>query len=476
MQQPFELARGENESVVLVFEHMFDYHGSMDPLAAIDTAREGVASLAAADWDAVPPAELPAVMVELERVRAQLDAVRLEVADRLEQTGAAAEVGWASTKDFLTTVCGGRKGTGGGLLRLAAGLRDLPGVRDALDEGWLSMDKARVIVQRVAQLPRVEEVLRAAERTLLDRAHDLDATDLDRAWPDVVDQIDPDGRLLGHDQDQPRRERAAHAARFLGFTPDELGGVWCKGYGTAEDTELVKATLLPLAAPQTTEPGSCGGVSPDLGAGQRGTSCPEAGCAHDGRDPREFGARMWDALVELCRRTQTTDVAPTTHGARPRLTVTVDHDKLRDGLHAAGRLPDDQSLSAAAVRRLACDADIIPVVLGGRGQVLDVGRTQRLVTTAIWLALIARDRHCTFPGCRRLPAACDAHHVVHWADGGPTSLDNLALLCRRHHTVVHQTAWRLIIDPHTRRPTWHPPPRTRDDRLTWVVTPPYRAA
>ncbi|WP_395659780.1 DUF222 domain-containing protein [Nocardioides sp.] len=448
----------------------------MDTLAAIDAARRGVGSLLAVDWDDVPPAELPAAMVELERVRAQLDAVRLEVADRLEHTGAAGEVAWASTKDFLTTVAGGRKGTGGGMLRLAAGLRDLPDVRQGLVEGWLSMDKARVIAQRVAQLPRVEEVRRMASRSLLDRAHDLDATDLDRAWSDVVDEIDPDGRLLGADDDEPRHERAAHRARFLGFTPDEVGGAWCKGYGSAEDVELVKATLLPLAAPVTTEPGSCGGELAHLAAGRRGTRCPEDGCAHDGRDPREHGARLWDALVELCRRAQTADVLPVTHGARPRLNVHVDLDRMRQGLHAAGRLPDDQSLSATAVRRLACDADIIPVVLGTAGQVLDVGRTQRLVTTAIWLALIARDRHCTFPGCRRLPAACDAHHVVHWADGGSTSLDNLALLCRRHHTTAHQTAWRLEIDPHTRRPVWHPPPRTGDGRVTWHVTPPYRAA
>jgi hypothetical protein len=185
---------------------------------------------------------------------------------------------------------------------------------------------------------------------------------------------------------------------------------------------------------------------------------------------------MWDALVELCRRAQTAEVLPETHGVRPRLTVTVELEALRSDLGAAGKLPGDQSLSAAAVRRLACDADIIPLVLGSQGQVLDVGRTQRLVTTAIWLALIARDKHCTFPGCKRLPNACDAHHVIHWADGGPTSLDNLALLCRRHHTMVHHTAWRLEIDPETRRPRWHPPPRRGDGRITWIVSPPARAA
>ncbi|WP_395658440.1 DUF222 domain-containing protein [Nocardioides sp.] len=447
---------------------------------AITTAVEGVgaavAALVGVDWDEVPAGELPGVMVELERVRARLDAARLEVADRLETSGATVGLGWASTKDFLTTVSGGRKGAGGGLLRVAAALRDLPDVRDGLADGWLSEPKARVIARRVGQLPRVEAVRAAAARVLLDKARDLDATDLDRAWPDVIAEIDPDGRLLGRELDLPRAERAAHHARFLGFSPDELGGVRISGYADAESVEEVKAALLPLAVPVPTDPGACGGIAPDLPAGRRGTTCPDPGCTHDGRDPREPGARLWDALVETCRRLQGADLVPTTHGVRPRLTVTIALDDLRGRLHATGRLPGDQSLSAAAVRRLACDADLIPLVLGTHSQVLDVGRTRRLVTTAIWLALIARDRHCTFPGCHCLPSACDAHHVIHWADGGPTSLDNLALLCRHHHTVAHQTAWTLTIDPVTRRPAWHPPPRTGDGRITWHLTPPYRAA
>jgi hypothetical protein len=311
---------------------------------------------------------------------------------------------------------------------------------------------------------------------LLEKARDLDATDLDRAWPTVIAEIDPDGKLLGVQRDLPRSERAAYQARFLSFTPDEIGGVWIKGYGDAEGAEELKAALLPLAAPVPTEAGSCGGVPVDLPAGRRGTSCPDPQCAHDGRDPREAGARMWDAMLELCRRAQAADVLPETHGVRPRLMVSVELEALRREVGAAGQLPGEQPLSATAVRRLACDADIIPIVLGSQGQVLDVGRTQRLVTTAIWLALIARDRHCTFPGCRRMPSACDAHHVVHWAEGGPTSLDNLALLCRRHHMMVHNTAWRLEIDPETRRPVWHAPPRRGDDRITWRVSPPIRAA
>lgn len=442
-------------------EHLFDYDVAMRISDALGTTRAGLLDLHAVAWDEVDPEDLPDVAVELERLRSQLDAARLRVADLLEQTGAVGERGWASTKDFLTAAAGGRKGTGGGMLRLAERLRDLPSVQAALADGWLSEQKARVVAARVALLPRVPELRDAAERALLRRAVDLDATDLDRSWRDVVKELDPDGALLGQQSDLPRAERAAHHARYLGFTPDELGGVWCKGYGSVEDVELVKAVLMPLAAPVTTAPGACGGVPGDLTTGRRATPCPESGgCCHDGRDLRDFGARLWDALVEACRRLQGVDVLPQSHGAGPRVAVTVQLEPLLDGLaEVAGTFPGGQPMSAQAARRLACDAELIPVVLGARSEVLDVGRAQRLVTPAIWRALVVRDQHCAFPGCQRLPEACDAHHVVHWADGGPTSLDNLALLCRRHHTIVHQTAWRLEIDPVARRPVWHPPPR-----------------
>ena len=92
------------------------------------------------------------------------------------------------------------------------------------------------------------------------------------------------------------------------------------------------------------------------------------------------------------------------------------------------------TISVAALRRLACDAEIVPAVLGSHGEVLDVGRTQRLVTNGIWKALTLRDKHCRFPGCRRMPLACDAHHLHHWADGGDTSLDNLVLLRLSHES------------------------------------------
>ncbi|WP_121253333.1 HNH endonuclease signature motif containing protein [Nocardioides ferulae] len=457
----------------------------MSHSSALDAAAGAVSELVGVDWSQVPAGELPKVAVVLERMAAQLDAVRLAVAGEVEATDAAAAHGWASAKDFLTAVAGGHKGAGGGMLRLQRRLRSLEATRTALAAGELSVAKARVIANRVSQLPRDEKVRAEAERLLLARAAELDATDLDHAWPAVVAELDPDGELTARDLSLDRRERAAHNARFLAFTPDQLGGVKIRGYASLEEVELVKAALFGLSAPQTTTPGACGGAPREVDrAGSLATPCPDPVCAHDGRDPREFGVRLWDALVEGCRRLQTARVLPQSHGAGPRLLITLNLEDLRGQLtnqptdrldlrgRLGGHLAGGEPLSAGAVRRLACDAELIPVVLGSASEVLDVGRANRLVTPGIWRALVARDRHCAHPGCRRPPDACDAHHIVHWADGGPTSLDNLVLLCRTHHTLTHHTAWTVSIDPTTRRPVWTPPPAIDDtDRCTRFFPP-----
>jgi hypothetical protein len=94
---------------------------------------------------------------------------------------------------------------------------------------------------------------------------------------------------------------------------------------------------------------------------------------------------------------------------------------------------------------------------------LDVGREQRTVTAGQWAALVVRDRGCAFPGCTRPAEWCIAHHIVHWADGGPTDLDNLVLLCGYHHRVVHHSGWQVIMAA-DRHPQFLPPPWVDPDQ------------
>ncbi|MFB9234884.1 DUF222 domain-containing protein [Plantactinospora siamensis] len=133
------------------------------------------------------------------------------------------------------------------------------------------------------------------------------------------------------------------------------------------------------------------------------------------------------------------------------------------GRFGVGLLDSGLRLSAATVRRLACDAGILPAVLGGQGQVLDVGRQRRLFTGPLRRALVLRDRGCAFPGCDRPPRRCAGHHIQHWTDGGETALHNAVLLCGYHHRVVHRGEWtvRLAADGHPefRPPHWVDPER-----------------
>ncbi len=143
--------------------------------------------------------------------------------------------------------------------------------------------------------------------------------------------------------------------------------------------------------------------------------------------------------------------------------VTADFDVLKQQL-GAGRLDTGESVSPAMVRLLACDARILPLVLGGAGQVLDAGRSRRLVTGPLRRALVVRDGGCTFPGCDRPPRWCDAHHITPWSEGGATALDNLALLCGFHHRAIHDdNGWRirLGVDQHPEflPPSWIDPER-----------------
>ncbi|MEU4287782.1 DUF222 domain-containing protein [Kribbella sp. NPDC026596] len=146
-------------------------------------------------------------------------------------------------------------------------------------------------------------------------------------------------------------------------------------------------------------------------------------------------------------------------GAKATITVTIDLQDLKSAAaDAIGDTVYGDGLSAAAIRRMACDAKVIPLVLGSNSQPLDVGRAERLVTGAMRRALNARDKGCVV--CGAPPVHCDAHHLQSWIDGGITAIHNLALLCRRHHIDLHAGDWIITITNgvvHVARPSWADP-------------------
>jgi hypothetical protein len=97
-------------------------------------------------------------------------------------------------------------------------------------------------------------------------------------------------------------------------------------------------------------------------------------------------------------------------------------------------------------QRLSCDAEVSRMVFGPAGEVLDSGRASRTFTAAQIRAIIARDKHCIWPGCDAPPGWCDVHHIIHWVNGGPTSVENGGLICGRHHDRVHMYGYEIDTD------------------------------
>jgi hypothetical protein len=159
-------------------------------------------------------------------------------------------------------------------------------------------------------------------------------------------------------------------------------------------------------------------------------------------DRRTPAVRRGHALKEVLTRYLNVGDTPTHGGERPHITLTMDFEDLRNRIGAA-YLELGGVVSAGEVRLLACDAEIIPMVMKGKSEVLDVGRAKRLFTAPIRKAITQRDRGCCFPGCDRPPAWTDAHHVLSWLDGGDSCYDNGCLLCRFHHTEVHKGFWKI---------------------------------
>ncbi len=205
-----------------------------------------------------------------------------------------------------------------------------------------------------------------------------------------------------------------------------------KGYAE-EQADLVENRRLSLS---TVEDGSMlvnGVLDPEGGAVLRSALEPLARRSGE-HDHREREQRLADALVELAL------------GNRPaQIQVTSSLETLLGLAGAPGaEMEFSLPISAKTVERLACDSSVTRVLLGSESTVIEVGRSKRVVSGPARKALAARDGHCRWPGCERPASWTSAHHVVHWIHGGSTDLDNLVLLCHRHHWMVHEGKWQLV--------------------------------
>lgn len=306
---------------------------------------------------------------------------------------------------------------------------ELPETAGAMAEGAIGLDHARAISDGMRKLAPVTTPQEQSETEsfLVDHARQAGPREV-RVLADHL-RYDKDQHGAFHDEQQQVAARELH----LGTSRD--GMLTLHGQLDREAGAALRSVLEPLAKPQP---------------------------AKDGEpDPRTAAKRNADALVQLLDHVGTEGDTPA--GIRPRLVVTVGLHALRQQLGGGTLESTGEPISASTARRMACDADIIPVVLGAASQPLDIGRSQQSVPPHLRRALRVRDGSCAFPGCDRPPGASHAHHCHHWAEGGATSLDNLVLLCAGHHRLLHADHWRARINPHG-LPEFIPPPSADPDR------------
>ncbi|HVK24905.1 MAG TPA: DUF222 domain-containing protein [Actinokineospora sp.] len=283
----------------------------------------------------------------------------------------------------------------------------LPATRVALVDGAIGGDHVEVIARTIRELPTwVDAAARSAfEETLAEQARTADPVQL---------RVRADRMLAVLDQDGPEPDDRPDAHRnHLSWRKRRDGRIRGAFELCAADAATFEALIEPLSK---SEPS----------------------------DTRSVAERHGDALAQICDLALAAPDLPTESGERPHLNVTIPLAVLESRVGAA-LLDGAGVLSASAARIIACDAKMLPHVLGGESQILDVGRARYTVPSHLRRALILRDRGCSFPHCDRRPRACHAHHVAHWADGGPTALNNLALLCTRHHRLVHLSEWAVRI-------------------------------
>ncbi len=410
----------------------------------------GLDNLAQEAIDQLPDSALGDDLVGIRRQMDRLEAQFLRRLHRFDRNHGAAAEGAVSTVSWLRGRCGITARSAVHRVRMARVLAELPEAMESLSAGRASLTNVSMIA-RLADAVGTEST-RTLESALVTAAEQLDPARMRYLTLVTRHRLDAEGAL---DEDNRNHER-----RWFACDQTFDGVFILRGELDAEGGAIVKTALNALSAPS----------GPD--------------------DTRMGSQRCADALVDIASRQLQNGSLPDVHGQRPHLTVTASVETLqRQPSAAPADLRGVSPIHAETARRVACDsvrtlvtvADATTAPVGGIapsscatesegtalsngmasndttlltgavhsiGTPLSVGRATRTIPAPIRTALSLRDGGCRFPGCDRPPGWTDGHHIKHWADGGPTSLDNLVLLCRRHHRMVHERRWDIRLDEH----------------------------
>jgi len=333
--------------------------------------------------------------------------------DRAE--GCASLAAWLRIRGRMTA------GDAGRLAKTARRLRSLPTLRQAWLDGAVSGGHVASVVANLSD--RTAPLFREQEDDLVPILAGVEvgaAAVAMRAWAAEARE------RLGGDGSEPDPDRSAH------LSPTLSGG-------------RLDANLEPEAYHAVE-------AAVRLAMGQKTDD-----------DERTLPQRRHDALAEVATHYLDHQSDRTGGHRRPHVNITVPLESLIEG-SGQGTFDDGAPVTAEAARRLACDANIHRVITRADGSVLDYGRATRTVSAALFMVLCLRDKGCRYPGCDRPCHVTDAHHIQHWIDHGETEPDNLVLLCRFHHSVIHRPGWTLTLEPDATVVVTYPDGRRRTSR------------
>ncbi|MCD7049858.1 HNH endonuclease [Rhodococcus sp. BH2-1] len=412
--------------------------GGLNSLVTVTAPRPG-------DVHTLPEILLVQTGLDICHAIEQLEALRAAIVAEIDERAVSFDtLGFRSVKQWLAANTLLEVPAAARILALGRMLSRQPEIADAFNSGDISAEHAALIGKFCETPPRgmPNEALDSCRKVLLDSATGPTATTMTvRTCISRLERIFESDELPPS-EDTERNE--FHASRTLN------GRVAVKGDLDAVTGEMLLTALSSLTKPRNP--------------------------VDDPAEKRTPARQRADAFSEILRRYLDSGDAPTEGGERPHLSLHVNAADLArseaahewtptdDGSDLFGdkdiaRLPHMGPLSIATARRIACDCHLTPIVMDD-GVPLNLGRTSRTVSKKQRRALIARDHGCVFPGCGTPPAHCEGHHIKHWADGGPTDLDNLVLLCRYHHTLLHHSHWDVKIGAD--RHPWFTPPSTVD--------------
>ncbi|MBP2325312.1 hypothetical protein JOF56_005697 [Kibdelosporangium banguiense] len=312
----------------------------------------------------------------------------------------------------------------------------MPVTAAGLKQGTLGAGHVEVIQKTLGSMRHLDREQRAwAEELMVAKAAEDDPGALARYAARYVREIvDPDGAPPPDEEPQrPERELRRHTFRD--------GRMEFKGRLDAETASLFEALLAPFDK-------------------------------RDSDDTRSYAERGGDAFADVLQKAANCPDLPTHNGVKTEVAFTISLDALE---RALGETILPGNLSVSDARRIACDCHVLPAVMGGASQPLDVASPAYVVPAHIRRALVLRDRGCAFPGCDRPASVCHSHHVQSWLQGGPTQLGNLALLCGQHYRLIHRSEWEveLVNDvPYFTSPAYVDPARQpRRNALHRVLEP-----